>query len=156
MTDRRAVLIGNWQSERESVSHQKVRSLLDRCEALFSKDGLYPFGSLADVNGKLDRLENPTLAELTGVLRDQTSDITPSTQLLIYYVGHSVPEGDQDIRLSLNKKEEKRQTLRLRFSDLLRMVEESNITKLIVILDTCHAGRTRKLIDTFRGDIFVM
>ncbi|WP_299639974.1 caspase family protein [Devosia sp.] len=117
-------------------------------------DERYGFGSLADRSVRPTPLQNPTKAEIVAQL-EGASGISNDTELLIFFVGHSVSEGADDIQLILGQsKDGNDRTIQLRW--LLQTISHEHIRKLVVILDTCHAGRTAQQFRGASGQWFAM
>ncbi|WP_027053649.1 hypothetical protein [Mesorhizobium erdmanii] len=154
MVDRRALVIGSWKAAGRTIpTPQKVLSLLARWQKIFDEDR-YGFRSLADRGAKPVALENPARADIVAQL-DSASGISSETELLVYFVGHSVSEGADDIRLILDvDKDGNNRFIQLR--SLLETIASERIRKLAVILDTCHAGRTEQQFRVASGDWFAM
>jgi hypothetical protein len=152
--DRRALVIGSWSKGRERPTPQRVRSLTDRWNKIFVEDK-FKFRSLSDPTKLPDPIHNPTVGQLTTLLTDKAKRITVSSELLIYFVGHSVSEGHNDIKLILGNDDDGNE-LKLSLAFVLSTINHSNIKKLVMILDTCHAGRTDELFRTMDRSVFVM
>lgn len=155
MTDRRALIVGSWLAKgRDQPSPQRVRSITGRWKAVFKEDR-YGFRSLKNRRASPVVLSNPTMTQLIGAL-ESPSKITNDSELLFYFVGHSASVGDNDIRLILgvNEQGEDRSCL---LSLLLHTIyDQTSISKLIFVLDTCHAGRTKAIFHPIREDSFAM
>ncbi|RTM00951.1 MAG: hypothetical protein EKK31_22160 [Hyphomicrobiales bacterium] len=154
MVDRRALVIGSWKAAGRAIpTPQKVLSLLGRWQKIFDEDR-YGFRALADRTMKPAALENPSRADIVAQL-DNSSNISGDTELLVYFVGHSVSEGPDDIRLIVDvDKDGNNRSIQLRW--LLDTIASERIRKLVVILDTCHAGRTEQQFRVASGDWFAM
>jgi hypothetical protein len=89
-------------------------------------------------------------------LADLPSGLTEDTELLLYFVGHSVSAGENDIKLILGtdaNDENRLYSLRL----LLETIrDQTPIRKLVMVLDTCHCGRTRDVFRAIQINTFVM
>jgi hypothetical protein len=94
MADRRALIVGGWQG-RDRPSPQRVKSITTRWKNIFNEDR-YGFRSLK--NSRMPAiLHNPETSELVRHL-EEARKITKETELLFYFVGHSVSLGEDDIR----------------------------------------------------------
>jgi hypothetical protein len=145
MSNRRALIIGSWLAKgRDNPSPQKVKSITDRWEKLFRVDD-YSYRSLGNKRRKPDILINPKLESLTAIFA-RASQITNDTELLLFFVGHSTAFGEDDLRLILGLSE-KGEERYCNLSWLLSSIQQAQIRKIVIILDTCHAGRTH---NTFR------
>ncbi|TPL07897.1 hypothetical protein FJ938_09850 [Mesorhizobium sp. B2-4-14] len=154
MIDRRALIVGSWKAAGRTIpTPQKVLSLLGRWQKIFDEDR-YEFRALADRAMKPAALENPSRADIISQF-DNASDISDNTELLVYFVGHSVSEGTDDIRLILDvDKDGNNRFIQLRW--LLDTIASERIRKLVIILDTCHAGRTEQQFRAANGNWFAM
>jgi hypothetical protein len=153
-SDRRALVIGSWSKGRERPTPQRVRSLTDRWKKIFIEDK-FKCRSLNDPSQLPEPIHNPTVGQLTTLLTDKAKRITAASELLIYFVGHSVSEGNNDIRLILGNDEDGNE-LKLSLALVLNAINHSNIKNLVMILDTCHAGRTDELFRAMDRSVFVM
>lgn len=153
--DRRALIIGSWLAQgRDRPSPQRVRSLTDRWVKVFAEDR-YTFRALVDPRAMPVPLHTPRAADLIAQLDDGQA-LSADTELLIYFVGHSVSSGENDVQLILGIDTHGRERF-IALSSLLRAVEEHTpIRRLVVVLDTCHAGRTRETFRLIPGESFAM
>lgn len=153
--DRRALIVGSWLAQgRKQPSHQRVRGLLDRWAKALGPDGPVSFGSLANKRLAPTPLANPSRGELLAAIHEGRN-LGPDTELLFYFVGHSVSSGNHDVELILQTDEAgENRTVKLDF--LLRTIREAEIGKFVLILDTCHCGRAIPLVDPYRADAFAM
>lgn len=143
--DRRALVIGSWLAQgRDKPSPQRVRSITDRWAKIFA-DHKYGFHSLNNPDAVPVPLHTPRAAEIYAQL-EEAQGLSPDTELLLYFVGHSVSSGENDILLTLSVDPQGRDRT-ISLASLLRAIYElTTMRRLIFVLDTCHAGRTR---DTF-------
>lgn len=154
MVDRRALVVGSWLAKgRDKPTPQRVRSILERWRKIFVEDK-YGFRNL-----KRKRLptilSNPLVRDLFAELENPIN-VTADTELLVYFVGHSVSAGDQDIRLILGM-DDKGEDRSFSFKLFLDMIyDQTRIRKLVLILDTCHAGRTRDVFRALRETSYAM
>ena len=138
--DRRALLIGHWSKFHGSgPSSRRVEGLMSRWEQILDHSGSYPFTSITKKSNAGKRLLNPQKSTLYKTLVDDPTGVTDDTLLLLYYLGHSLTSGENDLELYLNVSEEERKTIVL-LSELIKLVEEGGFKKLILILDSCHVG----------------
>jgi hypothetical protein len=87
---------------------------------------------------------------------EDAAGLTADTELLIYFVGHSVSVGDSDLGLILGLTADGADRP-LSLSWLLRSVQEHTpIRKIVLVLDTCHAGRTRGVLRLDGFEVFAM
>ena len=155
MLDRRALIIGSWLAKgRDLPSQQKVKAITKTWANIFKKKQ-YNFKSLKDPQSVPQIVYNPELAELTAIF-EQAKKITSQTELLLYFLGHSTASGEDDIRLILGQNSEgEDRTCPL--SLLLSNIQESSqIRRLIIILDTCHAGRIQNTLKVTNFQYFAM
>jgi len=156
MIDRRALIIGCWLSKGESkLSNQKVISTTKHWNDIF-KNKEYGFKSLINVNAIPKPLHNPTIAELTSQF-EKADNLSNNTELLIYYLGDSVACDNNDIELSLGEsKDGNRRSYK--FSTFLGLIEilRKPDLKIILIIDTCHAGRTKDIFQNIKYEYFAM
>jgi hypothetical protein len=148
--DRRALLIGYWGPDEEpGPSHQKIRGLLARWERALALEGSYPFAALDNPAGSPVAYANPGRSHITQFLSETAVGVDANTLLFLYYVGHSRGHGENDIDLLLryDRKLDKRFHISLR--RLLEEVAEAGFRKLILIIDSCHAGRSKHRINQF-------
>jgi len=153
MVDRRAVIVGSWQAlGRDKPSQQRVRSITDRWSKIFDDD-TYELRSLANRQQKPVPRLNPTRGELLGELADHRRT-SADTELLFHFLGHSVSRGADDIDLIL-KVEDGENTM-LPLSQLIDALTRIPCGPLILILDTCHVGRTQPNFDQIRQRCYTM
>jgi hypothetical protein len=150
MADRRALIIGSWLAKgRDRPTPQKVKSLTDRWARVF-KIGRYGFRSLTDEHALPVPVHNPTLSELVAHF-EHAQSVSDETELLFYFLGHSTALGPDDLRLTIGTSD-KGEDRHWNLSSLLDLLHNTTpIRRLVIILDTCHAGRTR---DAFRATQF--
>jgi len=154
MPDRRALIVGSWLAKgRDQPSHQRIRGLLDRWDRLFVLDR-YKYRSLSDPAVLPKPMSNPRRADIVEHL-DTARGITRDTEVLVYFVGHSVSLGSDDLGLVLGVDENGVDRV-LALSKLLRDLQDAGIRRNICILDTCHAGRTRTSFAGLRDQAFAM
>ena len=155
MVDRRALIIGSWLAQgRDRPSPQKVKSLTDRWGKIFGED-TYKFRSLADPDLAPVPLLNPRSAEIIEQL-DEAKGLSGDTELLVYFIGHSISDGENDLKLILGTGAEGAdRTISLSWLPT-SIRQHTPARKLVVILDTCHAGRTRETLRTEGFDAFAM
>lgn len=153
--DRRALIVGSWLAKgRDKPSSQKVRSITDRWIKIFADDR-YGFRSLTDQNAAPVPFHNPAVADLITQL-EGAQDLTNETELLLYFVGHSVSSGEQDIEFIL-KTDTKGEDRRVSLDYLFQSIRANTvIRRLVLLLDTCHAGRPRLAFEQWPNSIFVM
>ncbi len=152
---RRALILGAWQAPgRERPTPQKVRSLTERWVKLFAEDK-YGFRSLGNPAAMPVPLHNPKSSELLSQLED-AQGLTADTELLVYFVGHSVSDGENDLKLILGASAEgKDRTVTLSWL-LTTIRQHTPVRRLVVILDTCHAGRAREMLRMDGVEVFAM
>lgn len=154
MADRRALVIGSWLAKgRNRPSHQRIRGLLDRWSNVFESDR-FGFRDLRDPATRPVPLTNPRRSQIIEMI-DDASRITNDTELLLYFVGHSVTAGEDDLSLILSVAEDGTDRTML-LSQLVGDLRQKGIEKLICVLDTCHAGRTRTTFAQLREHSFAM
>ena len=156
MIDRRALVFGSWLAKgRDKPSRQRVLSILNRWDELF-KSREYKFRSLTNPKKPPLALKNPSRTDLLRHLEEDSRGITPDTEVLLFFLGHSVSVGENDVRLILGTDEDDEDRL-ISLSWLIRTIEqETKIRKLVVILDTCHAGRAIDAFSATRERTYVM
>jgi hypothetical protein len=98
MADRRALVVGSWEG-RDRPSPQRVRSISNRWKEIF-KEGLYGFRGLRARHTMPTILHNPGWSQLSGEL-EHAWKVSADTDLLFYFVGHSVSSGENDLNLIL-------------------------------------------------------
>jgi hypothetical protein len=103
VADRRALIVGGWQG-RDKPSPQRVQSLTNRWKNIFKEDR-YRFRSLKSKRMPAI-LHNPETSD--GHLVEMPK-ATNETELLFYFVGHSVSSGEDDIRLILGLDQEQQE-----------------------------------------------
>lgn len=156
MVDRRALVFGSWLAKgRDKPSRQRVISILNRWEKLF-KSPEYKFRSLTNPRKAPQTLQNPNKADLLRHLDEDSRGITPDTEVLLFFLGHSVSVGEQDVRLILGMGENDEDRW-VSLSWLIDTIEQqTKIKKLVVILDTCHAGRAIEAFSATRERTYAM
>jgi hypothetical protein len=156
MTDRRALIIGSWLAKgREKPSSQKIHSITDRWNKIFSQDW-YEYRALKNKQSMPKPIHNPKLSDVIDQLR--TADgVNADTELLIHFVGHSISVGEDDIDLILGTNKKGGDDRYCRLSLLVDIThQQSNFRRLVIILDTCHAGRTERSFQFIRKNTFAM
>jgi hypothetical protein len=156
--DRRALLLGSWQAAgRDKPSPQRVRGVIERLSALLAGDDRYHFRSLSDRTKPPAPLLNPARSDVTRELFDIAADISTETELLIYFLGHSLTDGVDDVRLILGTSENGETNRFLSLQRLLSdLVDDARFKKLVLILDCCHVGRSKGLFRSLEEQVFVM
>lgn len=91
------------------------------------------------------------MAQLEGASR-----IEAETELLLYFLGHSVSFAENDIKLILGLSHEGEDRSCSLMWLLQAVRDHAQIRNLILILDTCHAGRTQTVLQNWRDNYFVM
>lgn len=154
MPDRRALIIGSWLAKgRNRPSHQRIRSLIERWNHIFEADR-FGYRDLVKPTSPPLPLLSPRRSEIINRLED-ARDIQPETELFLYFVGHSVSAGQHDLNLILGTGEDGKDRI-LGLSMLLNDVRNAGIHRIICVLDTCHAGRTRETFSALRDHAFAM
>lgn len=150
--DRRALIIASPRSKgQDRPTRRQVESIVKRWSKVNHR---YRFHSLRNKSAKADILISPDRAQLT-LLFDSARDITDETELLVYFLGHSTAHGENDLQLVLRVNEDGLdKTCDLEW--FLMTLYDSQIKKLVVILDTCHAGRTRETLNDFQFEFYAM
>ena len=155
MIDRRALIIGSWLSKgRDKPSSQRIRSITDRWAKIFDEDK-YGYRSLKNKRNMPKPIHNPKYSELIDQITT-AADIGRESELLVHFVGHSTSVGEDDIDLILGS--DKKGVDRIcRLSLLIDTIhKQTNFTKLVIILDTCHAGRTAESFQFIKQSAFAM
>jgi len=142
MIDRRALIIGSWLArEREGPTWQKVKSITNRWKKLFESER-YGFRGLTDRESEPKIFHNPQYSDLVQHFEGAGGN-SEQTELLLYFLGHSTAVGESDLELILDLKEGGKKEAVCRLSRLLEDIQRyAGVVRVIVILDTCHAGRT--------------
>lgn len=155
MSDRRALIIGSWLAMgRDRPSHQKVLAIMKRWSKVF-KDNQYGFRSVQNRRRKPEIIQHPERSLLTNIF-ERAGKITQDTELLIYFLGHSTALGENDLSLILRLNEQG-EDIKCSLQWLLSTIREAaNIRKLVLILDTCHAGRTEEILRISDFDYYAM
>ena len=150
--DRRALIIASPRSKgRDRPTRRKVDSIVKRWSKVNQR---YHFRSLRNKHSKPDTLISPERAQLTSLF-DSARDITDETELVVYFLGHSTAHGENDLQLILGVNQEGHdRTCTLEW--LLMTLYGTQIKKLVMILDTCHAGRTRETLNGFQFEFYAM
>lgn len=154
--DRRALIIGHWGPDGTTPNNSRVRGITQRLQKVLGQDGAYPFLSMSGAANGPDVLHNPSVAELTRKISDDPEQLNDDSLLLIHYIGHAVGSGDNDLRLRLRYRSKGGAPQYMNLSTLLSHVRDGNFSKLVLILDCCHAGRTLQLYKNFPNGSFVM
>jgi hypothetical protein len=143
--DRRALILGSWLARgRDKPAPLRVKSILRRWEKVLS-DKRYRFRSITNKRANPKSVANPHASALMRIL-EQATDITTDTELLLYFLGHSNPSGENDLQLILGLNADKGDRV-CTLSWLLSTIREAGrFRRLILILDTCHAGRARQIL----------
>jgi hypothetical protein len=155
VTDRRALVVGSWLAKgRDRPTPQRVNGITGRWKELFKEDRL-GLRSLTNKRKHPPVFHNPTATELMSQL-ESASKIEDDTELLFYFVGHSVSSAENDIKLILGLTPEG-EDRSCSLSWLLQAVrEQAQIRNLVLILDTCHAGRTQGTLQAWGDNYFAM
>lgn len=154
--DRRALIIGHWGPDGTTPNNARVRGVTQRLEKVLGQEGSYPFLSMSGAPNGPDVLHNPSAAELTEKISDDPEQVNENSLLFIHYIGHAVGAGDNDLRLRLRYRSKGGAPQYMNLSTLLNIVRDGHFSKLVLILDCCHAGRTLQLYENFPQGSFVM
>jgi hypothetical protein len=154
--DRRALVFGSWLAKgRDKPSRQRVLSILNRWDKLF-KSREYKFKSLTNPQKRPLALKNPSRTDLLRHLDEDSRRITSETEVVLFFLGHSVSVGENDVRLILGT-DDNDEDRSISLSWLITTIEkETKIRRLVVILDTCHAGRAIDAFSATRERTYVM
>jgi hypothetical protein len=155
VTDRRALIVGSWLAKgRDRPTPQRVNGITGRWKELFKEDR-FGLRSLTNKRKHPSVFHNPTATELMSQL-EAASRVEDDTELIFYFVGHSVSAAENDIKLILGLTPEG-EDRSCSLSWLLHAVrEQAQIKNLILILDTCHAGRTQSTLQAWGDNYFAM
>jgi hypothetical protein len=150
--DRRALIIACPRSKgRDRPTKQKVKSLVKRWSKVAQR---YHFHSLRNKRAKADVLISPDRAQLTSLF-DERREITDDTEFLVYFLGHSTAHAENDLRLILGI-DENGEDKSCILTWLLMTLYGTPVKKLILILDTCHAGRTAYTLNGLQFEYYAM
>lgn len=152
--DRRALIIGSWLAKgRSKPSRQRIVSISDRWSAIFQEDR-YGYRSVGNQAAMPVPMHNPTRAQVVDHF-DRARRVSAESELLIYFVGHSANRGAHDLELILGIDEDgEDKTMAL--TALLQEARNARFQRIICILDTCHAGRTKESFAELRDQSFAM
>jgi len=154
MPDRRAIIIGSWLAKgRNRPTPQRIRGLTDRWTRIFDSNR-YGYRSVNDPTTAPVPFLNPRHSQILELL-ENARQIGPETELLLYFVGHSVSLGEHDLNLILGTGEEGADRM-VALSTILSEIRQTGISRMICILDTCHAGRSRTTFSALRDQAFAM
>lgn len=154
--DRRLLIIGHWGPEGTSPNHSKVQGVVGRLQRALGPNGRYPFSPMSGRSGEPDVLFNPSDGELTSKLADEPEGVNDDTLLFVYYVGHAVGSGENDLRLRLRYRATEGAASHKNLSTLLNQIRDAGFSKLVLGLDCCHAGRTLSLAADLPMSNFIM
>lgn len=153
--DRRALIIGSWLAKgRNKPSRQRITAISDRWEAIF-RDDRFGYRAVGDPAAMPVPLLTPTRAQVVEHLDNARRVRKGDSELLVYFVGHSVKSGAHELELILGLDqdgEDKTMTL----TNLLEEARRAGFARIICILDTCHAGAAKEAFAEFRDNSFAM
>lgn len=150
MPDRRALIIGHWGPEGSpGPTRQRVKGFTGRLERILAPDGRYPFHAISARHGPPQTLLNPGKADVIRLLADEADGIDRESVLLVYYIGHSRPNGEHDLDLTLRYDKTSDRYSIITLSTLLREISDAGFRQLILVLDSCHSGRSAQTIAQF-------
>ncbi len=140
--DRRALIIGAWQApNRPEPSPQKIISITSRWKRVFEA-GRFEFGSLSNKEIVPEPLHNPEYSTIVSEV-ENASGVSADTELLFFFVGHSVSYGADDVKLILGTtKDGEDRTVRLG-TIVDTFLEHGHFGSYVFILDSCHVGRAK-------------
>jgi hypothetical protein len=108
-------------------------------------DKRYRFRSLTNKRAYPKSIANADRSALMRVL-EQAAEISGNTELLLYFLGHSTALGENDLQLVLGINADGRDRV-CSLSWLLSTIREvTGLGRLVLMLDTCHAGRTKVIL----------
>lgn len=153
--DRRALIIGSWLAKgRNKPSRQRITAISDRWEAIFREDR-FGYRAVGDPAAMPVPLHTPTRAQVVEHLDNARRVRKDDSELLVYFVGHSVVSGAHELELILGVDqdgEDKTMTL----TNLLQEARRAGFHRIICILDTCHAGTAQESFSELRDNSFAM
>ncbi len=136
---------------RDRPTKRKVKSLVKRWSKVAQR---YHFHSLRNKRAKADVLISPDRAQITSLL-DEHREITDDTEFLVYFLGHSTAHAENDLRLILGI-DENGEDKTCNLTWLLMTLYDTPVKKLILVLDTCHAGRTAHTLNGLQFEYYAM
>ncbi|MFI8828022.1 caspase family protein [Streptomyces sp. NPDC053431] len=89
-----------------------------------------------------ERIDDPTAEELRGRLRDWAYRADRSASaVVLYWTGHGVEEDDRHYLLCRDSQEGRLLGTAIAAEDVTRYVLESRARRVLLVIDTCHAGQ---------------
>ena len=140
---RRALVVGQWPVGGVlGPKSQTVQALLRRWSAVMAPDGIFPCNGISGTLGSPCTFENISWVEFVQLLEDAPSHQDDEELLFFYFFGHALPGPIGEANLEFKGRDEKNATYRSS-ADVIREIERLDFSRVIVIIDSCHAGRTR-------------
>lgn len=161
--DRRAILIGCWHGFRPPFS-QKTRGLVGRMGRALSGE-LFAAVALNGIEKDPTTLFNPSLGQIVNELEAIQNRPTAQTELIFYYLGHSVPCDNNGLNISIGQRaqisgetanEQDPELRPISLQKVLNQFVDHGFQKITMILDTCHSGRVVKEVGSTIEDYVIM
>ncbi|MGZ7866189.1 hypothetical protein ACXR8U_11150 [Methylobacterium radiotolerans] len=99
-------------------------------------------------------LHNPRRTEVIHHF-EAARGVGAETELLVYFVGHSTNRETHDLNLVLGVDDGGNDKV-MSLTQLLHEARDANFARIVCILDTCHAGRTRRTFAQLLDQSFAM
>ncbi len=140
---RRALIVGQWPiGSVLGPKSQTVQALLRRWDVATSAGGVFPcFGINGTAEGNRT-FENISWVEFVRLIEDAPHKRNDEDLLFFYFFGHALPGKVGEANLEFKGREEKSASYRSS-AEVIREIERLEFDRVVVVIDSCHAGRTR-------------
>ncbi|MFN3261016.1 MAG: hypothetical protein ACE37J_10690 [Pikeienuella sp.] len=140
---RRALIVGQWPIGGVlGPKSQTVQALLRRWDTATSAGGVFPCLGV-DGTAEGDRtFENISWVEFVQLIEDAPHRRNDEEFLFFYFFGHALPGKVGEANLEFKGRAEKSASYRSS-AEVIREIERLEFERVIVVIDSCHAGRTR-------------
>lgn len=144
---RRAMIVGQWPIGGVlGPKSQTVQALLRRWDLATSADGAFPCLGIDGTAEGHRTFENISWVEFVQLIEDAPHKRNDEELLFFYFLGHALPGKVGETNLEFKSREEKSASYRSS-SDVIREIERLEFDRVIVVIDSCHASRTRPEFD---------
>lgn len=140
---RRALIVGQWPAGGVlGPKSQTVQALLRRWDTATSGNGVFPcLGIDGTAEGKRT-FENISWVDFVQLLEDAPHRRNNEEMLFFYFFGHALPGKAGEANFEFKGREERNASYRSS-TEVIREIERLKFERVVIIIDSCHAGRTR-------------
>ena len=140
---RRAFIVGQWPIGGVlGPKSQTVQALLRRWDAATNIEGVFPCLGIDGAAQGQRTFENISWVEFVQLLEDAPHRRNEEDLLFFYFFGHALPGKGGETNLEFKGREEKSASYRSS-AEVIREIERLEFDRVVIVIDSCHAGRTR-------------